>query len=163
MVFSAAFGLGACSPKPKEITLPFETIEQNETAGTGITYEDRESSLMVISSPEEAMTLSTWISDNAKEKLQEIDYTQQFVLAVFQGWKPTLGYSVEISRVTQLGDTVNVYVQFHEPGPDVQKADLVTSPYHLVQLQRLESTGRGITFNLLANETVISDFSYVFP
>ncbi len=163
MVFSATFGSGACNPKPKEITLPFETIEQNETAGTGMLYEDRVSSLMAISSPEEAIKLSTWISDKAKGKLQEVDYNKHFVLAVFHGWKPNTGYSVEVYRVTQLGNTVNVYVQFHEPEPDEAKADVEISPYHLVQVQKFESQGREITFNLLADETVVFSFSYVFP
>lgn len=45
----------------------------------------------------------------------------------------------------------------------MEKADVETSPYHLVQLQRFEGTGRIITFNLLADESAISNFPYVFP
>lgn len=161
VALNVAFGLVAC--KPQETDLPFEMIEQKESAGTGKLYENREPRLIVISRPEEASNLNEWIADETNKKLQEVDYDQHFALAVFQGWKPSAGYSVEVKRVTQLGNTVNVYVQFHEPKPDEGKADIETSPYQLVKVQKGETMGREFTLNLLADKAVIFSFSYVIP
>ena len=81
MAFSMAFGLGACKPKPEEIALPFETIEQQDLgSGTGKLYEPREPGMVIISRINEINTLDGMVSDESINQLQTLDYGQYFAL-----------------------------------------------------------------------------------
>ncbi len=163
VILGMASGLGACKPKPTEVTLPFETIEQKEWAGTDKPYESREPTLIIVSRLEEVDNLNGLISDEAMIKLQALDYDEYFALVAFQGWKPSTGYSIQVNRISRLGNTVNIYTQLHEPTPDEAKADEVTSPYHLVQVQKSGSWGQVITFNLIGGETSIVSLFHTIP
>jgi hypothetical protein len=68
-----------------------------------------------------------------------------------------------VNRVTREGNTVNVYTQFSEPGPDEGKADIVTSPYHLIKVQKNGSWGKEILFNLVNDDTVVDSISHYVP
>lgn len=162
MIFGMAFGLSTCNTKPEETDLPFETIEQKEWAGTGKSYEAREPGLMVISQSEETDNLGI-ITDEAVQKLQVLDYGDYFAFVAFQGWKPNGGYSIQVNRVSRIGNSVNIYAQFHEPRPDEEKTDEITSPYHLMIVQKTGNWGQEVTFNLLDGETVVVSLSHFIP
>jgi len=151
------------SCKPQERDLPFETIEQKEWAGTGQSYEAREPGLMIISRLQDITSLDKLVTDGAMTKLKELDYDNCFVLVVFQGWKPTTGYRVQIDRTTRTGKMINIYTQFLEPKPEEAKADAITSPYHLVQVQKTGEWGQEISFQVIVNETIVSSLAYFIP
>ncbi len=153
--------LSAC--QPKETNLPFETIEQKEWAGTDHAYEAREPGVMVVAQPEEITALNKWITEDAEAQLQKIDYKVYFVLVVFQGRKPTTGYSIQVDQLTRLEDTVNIKARFSEPKPNEEKSPEVTSPYHLVRVQKVGTWGRNITFNLNAGEVIVVSLSHSVP
>ncbi len=163
VVFGTIFGPSACKPQPEETNLSFETIEQKERADTGQFHEAREPKLMVVSRLEEVDSLNGLVTEEAKGKLQMLDYSQYFVLLVLQGWKPTTGYKVDVDRIIRLGNTVNIYAQFQEPKPGVKKASAITSPYHLMRVRKMGGWGQDITFNLLVDETIVSSISHVIP
>lgn len=156
IVFTLA-GLSAC--QPKEINLPFETIERQELSG----YRDKEPALMVITKPEEIIRLDTLVSREIQLQLQALDYDAYLVAVVFQGRKPTTRYGVQIERVTRQGDEITVVAQFSEPKPDEEKGPLETSPYHLVQVQKTGTWGQPITFNLVVGNVVVTSFSHHAP
>ena len=161
IAFSTALLITSC--KPKEIDLTFETIEQKEWAGTGQSYEAREPGSIVISSLQDIANLDKLVTDEAMTQLQELDYDNYFVLVVFQGRKPTTGYRVQIDHITRTGKIINVYTQFLEPKPDEAKADAITSPYHLVQVQKIGEWGQEISFQVIVNETIVTSLSYFIP
>lgn len=161
--FSVTFGLGACNPKPEEIALPFETFEQKEWAGTDKPYESREPNLIIVSRLEEVDNLNGLITDEAKAKLQAVDYSSYFALLVLQGWKPTTGYKASINRITRIENTVNIYAEFLEPEPDKAVSPAVTSPYQLVKVQKAGSWGQDVTFNLIVGEKSLVSLSHVIP
>ena len=70
--------------------------------------------------------------------LPEVDFTREMVIAVFQGTKPTAGFSVNIARVLDSGNTVEVFVEDTSPGPQCFVASVLTSPYHIVKVQMVE-------------------------
>lgn len=150
-------------PPLQETILPFETIEQKLKADLGPPYEGREPRLMVIARPEEVANLNDWVTEDAKDRLQTLDYDTYFALIVFQGWKPTFGYGIQIERITRLEGEVTVFVQFKEPRPDEEKADTVTSPYHLVQVQKVDTWAQDVTFNVVADGTNIVSVSHTIP
>lgn len=161
LMLVSLLGLSAC--QPKEADLPFETIDQADWGNAGHAYEAQEPTLIVIAQPVDVAGLDDWIALDAQTQLQTLDYDTHFALIVFQGWKPTTGYSVQVDCITRRGDTVTVYAQFREPRPEEEKAPEVTSPYHLVQVQEVGAWGRDITFNLVVDEAVITSLSHYVP
>jgi hypothetical protein len=166
IAFGAALMMTSCKPQGTNLTfatetdLTFETIEQRELGGS---YEARQPGLIVISSFQDLANLDGLVTDEAMAKLQELDYAAYFALVVFQGWKPTTEYSVQIDRVARTGKTINVYAQFHEPRPDELKGDLVTSPYHLVQVQKIGEWDQEFSFQVIVNETTVASLSHFIP
>jgi hypothetical protein len=163
----AAVGLAVmtstCNTQPREVNVPFETMEKRESPGTGTLYEAETPAIVVVARADDVSTLVGWVSADAKTRLETIDYDEQFALAVFQGSKITGGYNVEVDRIARLGHTVNVYAQFHEPRPDDQRTDVITSPYHLVLVERVDLRSQGVTFNLIVNKAVIQSSEYTMP
>ncbi len=153
----------APSRQSQETDLPFETVEQKLKADLGPPYEGREPGLMVIARPEEVANLDDWVTEDAKTQLQMLDYDAHFALAVFQGWKPTDGYSIQVERITRQGDKVTVYVRLQEPQPDREKRDIETSPYHLVQMQKVGAWAGDVTFNVVADGAVITSVTHDIP
>lgn len=148
---------------PQETILPFETIEQKLKADMGPPYEGREPGLMVIARPEKVANLDDWVTKDAKTQLQTLDYGAYFALIVFQGWKGTNGYSIQIERITRQEKKVTVFVWLQEPQPDMKKNDTVTSPYHLVQVQKMDTWARNVTFNMVADGAIIVSVSHNVP
>ena len=84
-----------------EINLDFNTIEQINFAGTGYYYELTDPGLLIISDEPDIASLDEMVTDEAKSKLQELNYDNSFALIVFQGWKDSGGYHVQIERITR--------------------------------------------------------------
>ncbi len=156
-------GLGACSTKPGPTDLPFQTLQRDELSGTGQLYPSQAPGIVIVGNPTEADTLDGWIADSAKAKLKTVDYTKFLAVTVFQGWKPTGGFGIEVVRISRLGQTVDVATDFHEPVPGVQRTDIVTSPYHLVQLEKPSAAGQAVVFNVTAKATVVVSATYTIP
>lgn len=161
LVLIPLLGLSAC--RPKEIDLPFETIAQGDWGNAGYAYEAHEATLIVITQATEAMELDNWVTLDTQTQLQALDYDAYFAIAVFQGWKATTGYKVQIDRIALLGNVINVHAQFLEPKPEEEKAPEATSPYHLVRVQRAETWDQDITFNLVMDEVVVASLSRHVP
>ena len=78
--------------------------------------------------------------------IPEIDFSDEFVLLVYQGNKPTGGYGIEISQVEidNLWIKLNIIAKFKEPGPN-DAVDLgETNPYAIVKLHLPDNTGKMI-------------------
>jgi len=150
-------GLSAC--QPKEINLPFETIERQELSS----YRDKEPVLMVIAKPEEIASLDALVTREILSRLQTLDYDAYLVVVVFQGWKPTTRYGVQIEHVIRRGSEVTIYAQFSEPKPNEPTGDLATSPYHIVRVQKRGVWGQQINFNLVVDGVIVASLSHYVP
>ena len=143
--------------------MPFQTIEQRDASGSEQAHQDKQPALVVVTTPEEATNLASLVTSEAQTQLKNLNCSAYFVIAVFQGWKPTDGYGVQVERITHLRDKVAVFVRLQEPPPDRKKNDIVTSPYHLVQVQKVGTWARNVTFNVLADGTAIASVSHNVP
>jgi hypothetical protein len=154
-------GLSAC--QPKEIDLHFETIEQRDSFDSRQIQKHQSPGLIVVITPEEAALLSSLVTPTAQEQLQNLNYEAHFVIAVFQGRKPSTGYSVKIERIVREGNKVSIYAQFLEPKPDQAKADIDTLPYHLVRIQKAGKWGQEVTFELIVKGSIVASVSQYIP
>lgn len=63
-----------------------------------------------------------------------VDFDQQMVIAVVDQRQPSGGYSLEITRIVQAGDRLQVYATRRAPGSGCATTAVLTQPYHWVLL-----------------------------
>lgn len=73
-----------------------------------------------------------------KPFLAEIDFSRNMIVAVFQGAQSTGGYAIDIVKVVETGNTLEVFVQEISPGRGCGVTFVVTQPYHIIEVQRVD-------------------------
>ncbi len=141
-------------------SLDFQTIEQGESAKV---YKSTEPAILVIKNKDEDLDLSGLITSDAEESLKTLDYEDFFAVIVFQGLQPTSGYGVEIEKVTRKGKIVTLYTKFIEPKPDQEKSPEVRSPYHLIQVKKVENWDQEIEFQLVVERQLVAVQTLFIP
>jgi hypothetical protein len=68
----------------------------------------------------------------------KVDFAREMVVGVFMGSRPTGGFSVEIVGTRQEGGTLIVQYRESTPGPGSMTAQVLTSPFHLVSVPRID-------------------------
>ncbi len=77
-------------------------------------------------------------SDPASLGLGELPTREdgRLYIAVFAGSQRTGGYGIRVLRVDRAGDTLTVRAMFSSPAPDAFTIQVLTSPAHLVSIDR---------------------------
>lgn len=145
-------GMTACGPKETE--LPFETIERNDTYSPEEGYGGRKPHVILATSRGEIEKLEGVVSQEALDRLTELDFERYFALALFRGRQATSGYDTVIERVAKQGDKIVVYAQFWEPSPDYAVFSAATSPYHIIKVRR--SDGVSTQVELVLQSQVVT-------
>ncbi|MBU3979022.1 protease inhibitor I42 family protein [Patescibacteria group bacterium] len=65
-----------------------------------------------------------------------IDFNKEIVIAVFQGEKSTGGYSIEIQKIIENENNIEVFVNETSPGKNCMVTQAFTSPFQVVKVQR---------------------------
>ena len=74
-----------------------------------------------------------WKEHSPETAVPAVDFAQSSVVGVFLGFRPTAGFSVEITAVRVEGArTVVEYVE-HRPPRDAFVAQILTFPFHIVR------------------------------
>ncbi len=71
-------------------------------------------------------------------KVMEINFDKNMVVAVFQGQQPTGGFEIKIREIIETDDNLNVYIEESKPGPSDIVTQALSSPYHIVKLEKIE-------------------------
>jgi uncharacterized membrane protein len=66
-----------------------------------------------------------------------IDFSSSMVAAAFAGAKPAAGYAIEITSAVEEGEGVRLCVEERSPARGMATAQILTSPYHVVSLPRV--------------------------
>jgi hypothetical protein len=143
----------------QEIEVPFETIERMDSSGTGQLYEEREPKLVILTEAGEYEALGNTVSVEAQMQLLDIDYSDYLVIAVFQGWRPSMPTpqsGVEVHTISLKENTLTIHAHYYEPVEGYEARDVETSPYHLVKLRRREDVQGEVEFVLKVDGAVVS-------
>lgn len=148
--------------KSSGMNLSLEIIEKNTGAFNLVYYQASNPAIMVVTNTEDVTKLDGLVTSKAFALLQRIDYQKYFTLIVFQGAKPSTGYEVQITRVTREGNTVNVFVNFHEPALNETEQAVGTSKRCLAKIKKIGTWGQEITFQVVIDgKVVVSTSSYI--
>ena len=77
-----------------------------------------------------------WKEHDPDHPAPAVDFAQSTVVGVFLGSRPTAGFAVEITAIKADGNrTIVDYVE-RQPPRDAVLAQVLTSPFHIVRLER---------------------------
>ena len=149
--------IAAVSPTPSPTSSPclgvevaFETIGRGDRLGAPKQYAGKEPRLVVIGNEEETKLLGS-IVPSLMEELEGIDYARHYVIAVFQGRKPSGAFGAEIRWICQHDDVVTIYAHFTYPKSGQEQTQLETSPYHLAGVSRVGLEAGEVEFVVVAD------------
>lgn len=134
---------------PVGAEIPFESIDQREWTGRSEKYQSKEIGMVILTGIDEVSAIKDFIHTDSFKTLQSLDFNHYFGLAVFQGYKPTNLYSITIEKVMRNGNIITVQVATVEPSPDMKKGDIITSPYHLIKINKGNDFKGRFTFVLV--------------
>ncbi len=67
-----------------------------------------------------------------------VDFSSEIVVFVFMGTRTTGGYAIEVTGAVETAAELRVSVSRREPGPEDFVTMAITSPYHVVAIERRE-------------------------
>lgn len=75
-----------------------------------------------------------WKQTGSTKSLPEVDFTKNYVIAVFAGKVPSGGYSISVTDVMDTADERSVAIHLAKPGKGclVNETLALSSPYHMV-------------------------------
>lgn len=155
------FLLPACLPPlPEDGSLTFQTLEQKNDSAYSLQeqYNALEPGLVVIDGEESRARYEVWFGEKGRSALANLNFGTRLAVGIFQGWKTTGGYGVEIERITRVGDVVTVVARFDEPVGGAGSGGSITSPYHLVRVNKAGDWHAGITYELVVAGEVVAVF-----
>jgi hypothetical protein len=128
------------TPTPPGRQIPFETLVLDAWAGqdedAAIIDDDGshfEPATLLIAAEADLAALARRVSPEMMHMLEQVDYGEECVLALFRGVQGGSGYDTEIQRLSVQGDSLYVSADFWEPG-DTASAAQMTSPRHIVKV-----------------------------
>ena len=80
-----------------------------------------------------------------------VDFSNEMVVGVFLGSRPTAGHGVTIASVSEEGGVLHVRYRESQPPPGAISAQVITFPYHLVAVSK--SNASNVQFEKLAADT----------
>jgi hypothetical protein len=139
----------AAPPTSGETEIPFETVALDEIgviAGLG-----GEPQLILLTSRDDAASIKDWVKPEVYTQLESLNFEQYAVLALFRGLQGSHNYLTIIERITRQDNRLIVYAQFWWPGSAYASAAAMTSPYHLVKLNKRQIPGSPLELALQAH------------
>ena len=79
-----------------------------------------------------------------KDPLPRVDFSKKMIIAVSMGTRRSSGYEIEVKEIIDTGLTVVVKVQNTYPAEGYGVLDIITNPYHIVEIEKIS---KPIIFN----------------
>lgn len=158
--FALLGSLLACGIGEKE--LAFETVVDRSIGYSRHSDKD----LFVATNPDEARQIvqvlePSYVLSNLEEHLVAVDYTQYWVVAAYLGSTPYTGADIQIERVTQITDTVNVMILAVEPKLGDKE---MFYPIHAVKIRKADLSTTGLLhFNVWREGQIILTREHTLP
>jgi len=62
-----------------------------------------------------------------------IDFTKSMIIIATMGMQPSPGHEIKITRITQVGNMVTVYIEETKPGKVCSPLTMISKPFHIVE------------------------------
>jgi len=88
--------------------------------------------------------LDEWTEVFEKSPQPEINFSKTTIIAVFMGQRSTGGFGIEVKEIIDTGFLVVVKVEKTGPGKGCMVPMVLTSPFHVVEVDKI---GKGVHFD----------------
>lgn len=75
----------------------------------------------------------------------KINFTENNLLAVFQGSRNSGGYNIEIIKVVERADSLEISIKESSPGSNCFNIQALTQPYHIIKIEKID---KKVIFNI---------------
>jgi hypothetical protein len=72
----------------------------------------------------------------------EVDFSNESIIAVFQGSQPSSGYSTAVTRLVKSGKKLKVFVREVLPANDCAVLLVITRPYEIIRTEKVKDADR---------------------
>jgi hypothetical protein len=86
----------------------------------------------------QAEWMKVWRMHNFEKPAPKVDFAKDMVVGVFMGSRPSAGFSVEIVGTRVEAGKLTVQYREDVPAKGTMSAQILTSPYHLVSVPRVD-------------------------
>ncbi len=138
-------------------------FDSTDQPGLQVVSSNTELSEMASTPLEEMNGLSRFCADADLEQLYETDFEQDFLVIVWQGREPSLGYGVQIVRVSRLKSGIHVTAEFNSPKPNMAYGATETRPYSVIRISRDEIEHGDNRFVLDVGGKELASIEYDLP
>jgi hypothetical protein len=135
-----AVGTSACSfsdyGQNKLLQVAFATVDQGFSSGIS----DRRFIAVKTQKEWESLWREHKSVGSPGKGVPAIDLKQEMVIGVFSGEQRTGGYGIEITKIEAdpAKNRLNIYFRETSPPPDSMVVQMLTQPYHIVKLKRVD-------------------------
>jgi hypothetical protein len=114
--------------------LAFDTIEIDTSSG------HEETEYVVIKDEEEWNRIWDIVQSKRfpKREPPTVNFNEEMVVAVFQGNFATGGFSIEITRIVEKQDAIEIFVKEEKSAPGSFVTQAFTQPYHIVKIKNTD-------------------------
>jgi hypothetical protein len=112
------------------VPMKLTTVQRGDLSG----IEERREAVVKVASEWAGL----WKQHQPGQKPPPIDFTRAMAVGIFLGSRPTGGHAIEITAVQREGADLVVLYRESRPDPREMVTQMITSPFHLVRLDRHE-------------------------
>jgi hypothetical protein len=116
------------APAPRPVAVSFTTITTGTHAG-GVTARKN-----YLATDSAGLTKLWKLAFGTSSTTPTVDFTEQEVVGVFAGKKPTGGYAISVSKVEDTATARTLFVTITVPGPTCMVTESLTTPYTVIAL-----------------------------
>ena len=127
--------LCGCSLVRSGESLVWDEVASTESGWAAFESQDTPR-LAVITTAEETGAIQASIMPSHIKQIMTTDFSAYTVVIVFQGRKPSTGYSVQIDEVRRDGTQIAVYAKFNNPPKGTPLGQIFTSPYCILRIEK---------------------------
>lgn len=130
LVFFGMGDTGAQSGQPKNVS--FTVLSE----GTNAEVTDRKN--YRIKNRDEFASVWAYAYGDTGEPLPSVDFTQNHILAIFSGERPSAGYGVTVNAVIDTDTAREIMITHTEPGSSCITAQVITSPFQFILVPKTD-------------------------
>jgi len=126
--------LVGCKTAEQWKTVDFEQVAKGNYAPSA-----RDQYSIMINSQQdwEGLWLNIFKASEVEVPLENVNFADETIFAVFQGQKSTGGYEVTITNISENKNQVRVEVRAISPPPDAIVTQSFTTPYQIVKTKKI--------------------------
>ena len=136
--YALAFASQMTFAQPSRAEIKFTTLLQQSQSG-----HEQKRNYVIRTQAEwqklwQTMQAASFLPRNARADslLTKIDFKKHMLLAVFQGQKPSGGYSIAINKLLRGDKQLEVIIEEKVPGANCFTTQMLTQPYHIIVTEK---------------------------